>query len=207
LHHENKTAVENMVWSSDMLEDGEYTFKVHNYSTITECKKGFRAEIAFGGHTYSFDYSNTVKSREYVTVANVNVKNGKITLGDSLPHSESDTTVWGVATNKLIPVTSIMYSPNYWDENKVGNKHVFFMLKDCINPEEIRGLYNEHIHDKYRPLRKSIDMLAELAKCKPTDNQISGLGFSSTLPMELTVVVRGKEVSGTYKVINKKEAK
>ena len=129
---------------------------------------------------YQYEYPRT-KHEEWVTIAEVTLKNGQFTIEHKLPTSKSSKDVWGIKTEQLVKVDSIMYSPNYWNDNSVGNKHTFFMLEGCKNPEAICGLYNEHLNPKYRPIRKSIDMLAPLLQCEETNEQISGLGFSEAM--------------------------
>ena len=194
----NEIAVENITYQDirTMLE-GDYRFFVHNYSGRNT--KGFRAEIEMDGKVHSFDYSKPVDST--VTVGTVTLKDGKFTLKSDLSSTESSKEIWNIKTQDLVKVDALMLSPNYWDgSGQVGNRHFFFMLEGCKNPTSIRGLYNEHLNTKYRDIRKSIDMLAPMLMCKQTDEQISGLGFSDTVRNEITVVVRGTNVSGTYKV-------
>lgn len=193
----NKIAVENITYqSTKSMLDGAYRFYVHNYSGRNI--NGFRAEIEMDGVVHPFNYSSPVTSD--VTVGIVTLKNGKFTLETELSSEESTKEVWGIKTQELVKVDSIMLSPNFWSDNAIGNKHTFFMLEGCRNDSSIRGLYNEHLDPKYRDIRKSIDMLAPMLQCKQSDKQISGIGISSTKRDEFTFVVRGTGVSGTYKV-------
>lgn len=43
-------------------------------------------------------------------------------------------------------------------------------------------------------------MLAPLVQCKESDNMSAGLRFNTTNEFDLTVVVKGTGVSGTYKI-------
>jgi hypothetical protein len=85
-----------------------------------------------------------------------------------------------------------MLSPNYWDEQTSGNKHYFFMLEGCKNPSAVRGFYNEFLSNSLTPHRKVFEVLSAAMKCEPTDNQLSGVGFSSTLKNNLHVKVDGR---------------
>lgn len=73
-----------------------------------------------------------------------------------------------------------MYSPNYWDDNAVGNKHWLFMLDGCKNDEDTRGVYNEFLRSDLDQHRKVFEVLGNRTKCPVVDDQLSGLGFSST---------------------------
>ena len=72
-----------------------------------------------------------------------------------------------------------MNSPNYWDENNQGNKHVFFMLDGC-KADTARGFYNEFLSSELHEHRKVFEYLGNKMKVEPTDEQISGVGFSTT---------------------------
>ena len=189
----NIPAVENITWPRlERMKDGVYKFFVNCYSNRSG-RSGFRAEIEFNGQIYSFNYTKPLRQDENVDVAEVTLKNGQFSIKESLPFNCSSREIWNVHTNEFVSVTVICYSPNYWDEQKgIGNKHYFFMLKDCVNPEMPNGWYNEFLNTELYPQhRKVMEALSSKAHVEETFDQLSGLGFSSTLRNELVVKVKG----------------
>lgn len=189
---EGVPAVENITWPAlDKMEDGEYTFLVNNYS-YRGGQDGFRAEIEFNGEIHEFNYKKPIRNGDTIEVAKVTLRNGEFTIKPSIECSTSSVEIWNINTNNFVPVTVAMHSPNYWDEQQgIGHKHFFFMLKDCKNPDAINGFFNEFLRDELRPHRRVFEMLGSQMSVKHSDNQLSGLGFSSTKRAELTVKVIG----------------
>lgn len=190
----SKTAVENITWESlKDLVNGQYLFSVHNYSGRNS--KGFRAQIEYNGVIREYDYSTSMY--DDVKVATVTFKNGEFSIVENLSSSQSAKAQWDVSTMSYQKVSTIMLSPNFWDGQTVGNKHFFFMLDGCKNPDPIRGFYNEFLSDSFRDHRKTFELLSSAMKCEPSDEQLSGLGFSSTQRNDLHVKVDGRP----YKII------
>lgn len=188
----NKAAVENITWSNKgKIPKGRYTFFVHCYSNRGG-RTGFNAEIEFDGQIYSFCYNKALRQGENIYVADVVFDGESFTIEDKLPAGVSNREVWGIQTNQFIPVSVICYSPNYWDEqNGIGNRHYFFMLKDCVNPEHPNGMFNEYLKEELLKHKRVFEALGSRMAVEDAADQLSGVGFSSTKRSDVIVKVTG----------------
>lgn len=187
-----KAAVENITWPDiERMKEGEYSFYV-NCFTSRGGKTGFRAEIEFDGNIYSFNYDKPLHGGQNVAVAKVTLKEGKFSIKELLPSSTSTREIWGVNSNQFVPVSVAMYSPNYWDEQTGnGNRHYFFMLKDCVNPEKPNGFYNEFLKAELLQHKRVFEALGSQMAVQSVDDQLSGVGFSETKHDSFIVKVQG----------------
>lgn len=188
----NGIAVENITFpSKERMKPGTYKFFVHQFCFRNS--QGFKAEIEINGEIHSYEYNNPVRGD--VQVAEVILDQaGNFKVVDKLPSNCSiiSKDVWGIKTLQFMPVSVVCYSPNYWDEQKgIGHQHLFFMLKDCINPEEPNGFYNEFLKSELEQYRRVFEALGAKAHVKDVDDQLSGVGFSLTKRNDLIVKVKG----------------
>lgn len=193
--------VENITFPSlDKLKDGKYVCKIHNWRLRTPTEAGFRAEIEFGGQLFQYEVTRPLKHHEWVTVAVVTLKAGKFTIEHKLPVGAASQEKWGITTETAVKVDTVMFSPNYWDDNAVGNKHWFFILSGCRTDESTRGIYNEFLSNELEQHRKVFEVLGDKTKCPPADEQLSGMGFSSTKGDSVTLQVRTDKRLQTFNV-------
>lgn len=186
--------VENIFYQTNSrMSEGDYWLIVNNYNRRSD-GVGFEVEIEFDGATHNFVYDKVIKSGEYVDVATINYskKNG-FTIKKSLPSTTTSKEVWGINTNKWIKVDLLLNSPNHWDDQTTGNKHWFFILEGCKNPDDARGFYNEFLKDSLTEHRKVFEVLGSKLKAPYSENQLSGVGFSSTIANSVLC-----KVSGTF---------
>lgn len=199
-----RAAVENIVFvSRNNMKDTSYNFFVHCYSNRGG-KSGFRAEIEFDGNIYSYNYNKPVNHNQYVQVATVTLDNdGNFSIQEHLNSNMTTQEVWNLTTNQFVPVSVMMYSPNYWDEQEgIGNRHYFFMLNGCVNPENPRGFFNEYLKSDLDKHKRVFEALGNRMSVQDTEDQLSGVGFSSTRPNHVIVKVKG--ASNTERILKVK---
>jgi hypothetical protein len=198
-----RNPVENVSFTPRNLEDGVYKVVVNNYNRRESVDVGFVIEVENSGVVNSYSYRFPVDHKEDIKVVDITIKNGIVS--DIKVYPKIDGTAlskekWGVKTETLVPVETLILSPNYWDDNASGNKHWFFILKDCVNPEPTRGIYNEFLRGDLDKHRKVFEILGDKTKCQPSDNQLSGIGFSSTKREQLIAVVKGEKLNKVYNI-------
>jgi hypothetical protein len=188
-----RTPVENIFYAQrrTMLE-GRYQVAVNQYQQRERVDMGFQVDIDYLGQITKFNYDKTMSTSQTVVVAEFDYSHkGGIKIVHSLPAIEQSRTEWGIKTHQWTPVNMVMLSPNYWDDNKQGNKHWFFILDECKNPEPVRGLYNEFLTAEFWEHRKFFEVLGAKLQAPYTDEQMSGLGFSSTVRNSVLCKVSG----------------
>ena len=185
----NKTAVENITWPThDSLTDGKYKFHVVNYRGRNT--NGFRAEVEIDGVTHTFDYPRSVTSD--VDVATVTYKDGKFSIETHLDSKQSSKNIYGIPTETFHKVSMVMLSPNFWDNQEIGNKHHFFILDKCNADEPVNGFYNEFLSNNLNENRKVFEVLSSKMRCPVSNSSLSGLGFSSTVRNSVLAKANGR---------------
>lgn len=188
--HHNTPAVENICFKDkSSLAPGLYRFYIYNFTRRSG--QGFSAQIEMDGQVFNYSHEGAVPKTTYI--ADVTWDGSNFSIKHLIPPSDASKTVWGIKTQNFVKVKTVMQSPNHWDGEQTGNKHYMFMLDGCINPDPARGFYNEFLADNLQEHRKVFEVLGAHLKAPHTDNQLSGLGFSST--KKDSVVCR---VSGSF---------
>lgn len=188
-----RDAVENMSWTPNNLRNGVYRFSVNQYNKRESVDVGFTIEIDCAGELHQFTYDKAVRGD--VPCFDLHMQDGQIvgmTTQTDIKAGNASRDVWSVKTESLVPVDTIMTSPNHWDGRAVGAKHWFFILKGCKNPAATRGIYNEFLNPALEPHRKVFEVLGSKTKCQPTDDQLSGVGFTAARGDSVTAVVKGR---------------
>lgn len=187
-----REAVENIFYSNaSQMQEGEYTLYVNNFNKRETVDVGFEVEIDFKGSVFKFAHPKAVNNRDSVIVAKFTYshKNG-IEFKSGLNHVGVSKEVWGVQTEKFQKVKMVMLSPNFWNGG-VGNQHTFFILENCINPGDSRGFYNEFLRSNLDEHRKVFEVLASKTRVPYSQEQLSGIGISSTTRKNILVRVKG----------------
>jgi len=194
----NQVAVENITWAdTKSMPKGVYEFSVHTYSHRGGYD-GFDAEIEFAGQLFEFAYHKDLPYGHTVVVAKVEWDGRNFKLLGSLPTRSSVKNVWGLQTNHWQPVSTVLHSPNHWDGNNVGNKHLFFMLVGCINDTSPNGFYNEYLQQDLLEHKRVFAALGNKMQVTHTDDQLSGVGFAYTQRNWVVCRVDGKVVKVVF---------
>ena len=200
-----RTPVENLAFTS--LKNGTYRVYVHQYSRRESDNIGFEVEYEYNGETRRFSYDRPQSTGQRVDVLTFKVDKGVVVELTPSKQVQSGpgggvTEKWGVTTGQTVPVDMVLLSPNHWGEpeKRRGNKHHIFVLRGCKNPDKARGFFNEFLRPDLNPHRKVFEVLGAKTMCAPSDDQLSGVGFSSTRRDRATFVVRKDDSTRTYNV-------
>jgi hypothetical protein len=134
---------------------------------------------------------------ERANVANIVVSESEVSVEPMIPLvgvSAAPKKLWGLSTEEFQKVSSLMLSPNCWEDSEVGSKHYFFMLCGCTSDDPVRGFFNMRndrnetadslsafLNDNLTN-RKCIEISASASFATSTPDQLSGLGFSRAAP-------------------------
>lgn len=187
----SKIGIENIYFKDlSKMKNGTYKFWVNQFSS--RGSKGFKFEIEFDGELYTYVYDKAVSGN--VIVAEVVLKDGKFKINHNLPASDGigiSKEIYGLETNQFHKVNLVCLSPNHWEGNNVGNKHYFFMLEGAKCPTSIRSFHAENLIPELANLRKVLEPLGNSTMINPATNQLSGLGFNSTIKDEIILKLQG----------------
>lgn len=187
----SREPVENITYGKGkFIMDGAYRIVVNQYSRREAIDVGFVVETESDGRVEQYHYDKLVQGNVEVGVATV--KNAAIVgfkPGPGIQGGSTSKEIWGIKTEDFVPVRTVMYSPNYWDDQQIGNRHWFFMLRGCLNDAPARGLYNEFLSSRLDAHRKVFEVLGSKMMAEPTSDQLSGLGFSSTQKAQIVARV------------------
>lgn len=202
--------VENIFYASrSTMLDGEYHLYVHQYNARESNDVGFEVEMDYLGTVYRFTYEKPIRTGSQVTVARFHYsrKNG-LEILESLPSSQATRTLWNLPTQTYHRVSTLMMSPNYWQRGDndpsgasgIGNRHFFFMIDGARNDGSARGFFNEFLKEDLTPHRKVFEIVGAKMRPENTEDQLSGLGFSSTRHDTVICRVKGS-FTRTLKIV------
>ena len=194
----NGIAVENIIYENkNNMLNGKYILFVDYYSKGKGYENGFKAEIEIDNEVYTYTFKGKPFYRndyERVYLAEVTYKDGNFEIKHLLKNevSTSSTKIWNINTNQFVDVKLITKSPNCWGDRNIGNEHLFFILDNCVSEETPKIFFNEYLKEElFRNHRKVFEALSQFSKIEETNNQLSGIGFSSTKRNDLVLKVDG----------------
>ncbi len=189
----SRKAVENIIWTNkNLILEGTYKVIINNYNKHEHIDNGFVVEVECMGEVFNFEHKKSVAHRENVTICEFTYsKQSGVTMKTVSNSKTSSREVWGISTNQFHNVTILMHSPNHWDGQEAGNKHFFFLMDECKNPDQPRGFYNEFLNNELMAQKRVFEALGSKMVVAPSDVQLSGLGFSSTSKSSVVCRVEG----------------
>jgi hypothetical protein len=189
-----RTPVENIIFNNAFkMPEGVYTVRVNQFSRRETKDSGYTVQIECRGEIAEFHkgLSPSTSGATDTVVSFTYSKEEGIKFPEGTQSKLAVKEKWGLKTNGFVKVNQIMLSPNHWG-TAVGNKHYMFMLENCISDEAPIPFFNEFLNNTFVENRKTFEMLAGKFPVEASQDQLSGVGFSETLPAEVVLRVTGK---------------
>lgn len=185
------SAVENVTWpTACRMKEGTYEVRVNQYQLRESANVGYEVEMECMGEVLSFAAPTSPSNTDTVVVFRYSHKDG-IKVISGISSTQTPVEEWGAKTQVFTKVNLIMNSPNHWDGEATGNKHVFFILEGAKQEGKARGFYNEFLGNHLQTDRKVFEVLGSKMKTPESDDQLTGLGFSSTQRNSMYAKVTG----------------
>lgn len=190
----SRTPVENIIFKdTNKLQPGKYLVNVHNFSKREHNNVGFNVQIECRDQVIDISHPKSIANHKEILVATFKYdkQNGLTEFTTDLDNNVSQKQINNVFTNRFNKVNMIMYSPNHWTNN-VGNKHLFLILDDAKIDTPLRTFFNEYLNSSLQTHRKVFEVLAGKLMIPPSDQQLTGVGFSLTQQQSFIVKVNDK---------------
>jgi hypothetical protein len=198
---QSKEPVENLSWKKP--SEGKYSILVDQFHRRETEDVGFELQVEYDGVVTNYAHLKAATEKHKLCLK-FELKDGKMVDLVATPGLIAETrsaNKWGLTTGGFVDVDSILLSPNFWDGNDIGNLHWMFILRGCKTDEETRGVYNEFLKSELNEHRKVFELIGNKTKCPTAQEQLSGIGFSSTLPGSLSVKVDFEDSSRMYEIV------
>lgn len=198
---QSREPVENLSWREP--SEGKYSILVDQFHRRETENVGFELQVEYDGVVTEYAHLRAATERHELCLT-FEIKNGKmvdLVVAPALTAETRNASKWGLTTGGLVDVDRILLSPNFWDGNDIGNLHWMFILKGCKTDEETRGVYNEFLKSELNEHRKVFELIGNKTKCPTAQEQLSGIGFSSTLPGSVSVRVEFEDVARMYEIM------
>jgi hypothetical protein len=190
--------VENVRWRN--APDGLYKVYVNLYTTHRNgpINTPFTVEIAINGTVQTFTGETYCGNSDNRFGNMVKVATFTYPQGDRvIPTNTYLSGRWNI--RDFAPVTAIVPSPNTWNGSD-RNLHHFLLLEGCKDLTHVgRGFFTEMLKSEYRPIRSVLE--AHMAQAQITgEADACGIGINPDGTGNLTLKVKGKAMSGVYKI-------
>lgn len=192
-----KLAIENIFYTNYPKESGNYLIRIRQYAARNP--QNYKVQIEIDGDSYDYQLNPLFNNSNRMDIAKIyyNKTSNKFIIDHLVnPINKVTKEVYGLKTNQFHKVNLVCLSPNYWDD-KVGNKHYFFMIDGCKTDNDIVPFHNENIINDIRVNhRKVLEVLSQVNRIKvnPDDEQLSGLGFDSTVRNNVVVKINNDKL-------------
>lgn len=179
-------------------EDGKYiVYVMNNGRRDGRHNDEFLVEVEVFGNRILISGKGGTVNTSGNTIVEVFVKDGKVTFSDARfgeVVSSGVRSAWGLDSGKFYSVNMVMNSPNFWDGQQKGNRHIFFSVEGCKSDEPSRGFYNEFLLPELQSERKAFEIIGSRMKAPVTDepNQVHGVGFPITKRGKVVVKADGR---------------
>lgn len=197
-----RVPVENISYRNLPKTDGRYDVYVCNWARRESSNPTFEVEVEINGERTLLSGKNnephtiTRDGYKLIPVCTIVKRGSSISVESDRKTANvaSSTVFWSLNKDSFVPVKMLIPSPNHWGDNGVGNKHYFFLLRNCFRPEEDqpRGFYNEFLRPELFEHRVAMETLSSKLLVPTGIDQLSGIGISDTSTTQAVVRVQHK---------------